>query len=49
MSCWAKLREAIPNTNIFHETPTSRYYNLRGSSTKLCLPQPKTDYLKKES
>ena len=34
-------------SNIFHETPSSRHYNLRGSSTKLCLPQPKTDYLKK--
>ena len=33
-------------SNIFHETPSSRHYNLRGSSTKLCLPQPKTDYLK---
>ena len=32
---------------IFHETPSSRHYNLRGSSTKLYLPQPKTDYLKK--
>ena len=34
-------------SNIFHETPSSRHYNLRGSSTKLCLSQPKTDYLKK--
>ena len=34
-------------SNIFHETPSSRHYNLRGSSTKLCLPQPKTDYLKR--
>jgi hypothetical protein len=31
----------------FRETPSSRHYNLRGSSTKLYLPQPKTDYLKK--
>ena len=28
-------------SNIFHETPSSRHYNLRGSSTKLCLNQPK--------
>ena len=28
-------------------TAPPRHYNLRGSSTKLCLPQPKTDYLKK--
>ena len=34
-------------SNIFYETPSSRQYNLRGSSTKHCLPQPKTDYLKK--
>ena len=34
-------------SNIFHETPSFRHYNLRGSSNKLCLPQPKTDYLKK--
>ena len=34
-------------SNIFHETPSSWHYNLRGSSTELCLPQPKTDYLKK--
>ena len=34
-------------SNIFHVTPSSRHYNLRGSSTKLCLPQPKIDYLKK--
>ena len=34
-------------SNIFHETPSSRHYNLRGSSTKLWLPQPTTDYLKK--
>ena len=34
-------------SNIFHETPSSRHYNLRGSSPKLCLPQPMTDYLKK--
>ena len=34
-------------SNIFHEMPSSRHYNLRGSSTKLCLPQPKTDYPKK--
>ena len=34
-------------SNIFHETPFSRHYNLRGPSIKLCLPQPKTDYLKK--
>ena len=33
-------------SNIFHLTPSSRHYNLRGSSTKLCLPQPnKTDYI----
>ena len=33
---------------IFYETPSSRHYNLRGSSTKLFSPtaQPKTDYLK---
>ena len=34
-------------SNIFHETPSSRHYNLRDSSPKLCLPQPMTDYLKK--
>ena len=33
-------------SNIFHVTPSSRHYNLRGSSTKLCLPQLTTDYLK---
>ena len=34
-------------SNIFHVTPSSRHYSLRGSSTKLCLSQPKTDYLKR--
>ena len=34
-------------SNIFRVTPSSRHYNLRGSSTKLCLPQPKNDHLKK--
>ena len=26
-------------SNMFHVTPSSRYYNLRGFSTKFCLPQ----------
>ena len=26
---------------------SSQHYSLRGSSTKLCLPQPQTDYLQK--
>jgi hypothetical protein len=34
-------------SDIFRETPSSWHYNLRGSSTKLYLPQPKTDNLKK--
>ena len=35
-------------SDIFRETPSSRHYNLRGSSTRLYLPQlPKTDHLKK--
>ena len=34
-------------SDIFRETPSSRHFNLRGSSTKLYLPQPKTDNLKK--
>ena len=34
-------------SNIFHETSSSRHYSLKGSSTKLCLPQPKTDYQKR--
>ncbi len=34
-------------TDIFLKTPSSQHYNLRGSSTKLHLPKPKTEYLKK--
>ncbi len=34
-------------TDIFLKTPSSQHYNLRGSSTKLHLPRPKTEYLKK--
>jgi hypothetical protein len=34
-------------SDIFRETPSSQHYSLRGSSTKLYLPQPKTDNLKK--
>ena len=33
--------------DIFHETPSFRHYNLRGFFTKLYLPQPNTDYLRK--
>ena len=33
-------------SDIFCETPSSRHYILRCSSTKLYLPQPETDYLK---
>jgi hypothetical protein len=34
--------------DIFLQTPTSQYnYNLRGSSTKLFLPLPHSDFLKK--
>ena len=34
-------------TDIFQKTSSSQHYNLRGSSTKLHLPKPKTEYLKK--
>ena len=33
--------------DIFQKTPSSQLYNLRGSTTKLYLPKPKTEYLKK--
>ena len=33
--------------DIFQKTPSSQLYNLRGSATKLYLPKPKTEYLKK--
>ena len=33
--------------NMFQKTPSSQRYNLRGSTTKLNLPKPKTEYLKK--
>ncbi len=33
--------------DLFQGTPSSYYYNMRGSSTKLFLPKPKTEYLKK--
>ena len=33
--------------DIFLQTPSSQYYNLRGSSTKLFLPHPHSDFLKK--
>jgi hypothetical protein len=34
-------------TNIFQRTSSSYNYNMRGSSIKLFLPKPKTEYLKK--
>jgi hypothetical protein len=34
-------------SDIFRETSSSWHYNLRGSSTRLYFPQPKTDHLKK--
>jgi hypothetical protein len=33
--------------DIFQRKSSSQYYNLRGSSTQLYLPNPKTEYLKK--
>ena len=33
--------------DIFQKTLSSQNYNLRGSATKLYLPKPKTEYLKK--
>ena len=33
--------------NMFQKAPSSQRYNLRGSTTKLNLPKPKTEYLKK--
>ncbi len=33
--------------DIFQTAPSSQFYNLRGSTTKLYLPKPKTEYLKK--
>ena len=33
--------------DIFQKTLSSQNYNLRGSTTKLYLPKPKTEYLKK--
>ena len=33
--------------DIFQKTSSSQNYNLRGSTTKLYLPKPKTEYLKK--
>ena len=33
--------------DIFQKTPSSQHHNLRGSTTKLYLPKPKTEYLKK--
>jgi hypothetical protein len=35
-------------TDIFQRTSSSYYYNMRGSSTKLFLPKPKTEYLRFE-
>ena len=34
-------------TELFHTVGNSVQYNLRGSTSKLCLPQPKTEFLKK--
>jgi hypothetical protein len=34
-------------SDILREMPSSRHYNLRGSSTKLYLPQPKIDHLQR--
>ena len=33
--------------NMFQKAPSSQRYNLRGCTTKLNLPKPKTEYLKK--
>ena len=33
--------------DIFQKTLSSQNYNLRGSTTMLYLPKPKTEYLKK--
>ena len=33
--------------NMFQKAPSSQRYSLRGSTTKLNLPKPKTEYLKK--
>ena len=33
--------------NMFQKAPSSQRYNLRGSTTKLNLSKPKTEYLKK--
>ncbi len=33
--------------DIFPQTPSFQYYNLRGSSTKFFLPHPHSDFLKK--
>ena len=33
--------------DIFLQTPSSQYYNVRGSSSKLFLPHPHSDFLKK--
>ena len=33
--------------DIFQKMPSSQHYNLQGSTTKLYLPKPKTEYFKK--
>jgi hypothetical protein len=34
-------------SNLFQNSNTMYDYDLRGSSTRLCLPKPRTEYLKK--
>ncbi len=36
-------------SNLFQNSSTIYDYDLRGSSTRLCLPKPKTEFLKKVS
>ena len=33
--------------NLFQNVNKNSDYNLRGSSTRICIPMPKTEYLKK--
>ena len=36
-------------SNFFQNSNTMYDYDLRGSTTRLCLPKPRTEYLKKDS
>ena len=35
-------------SNLFQNSNTIYDYDLRGSSTRLCLPRPKTEFMKKK-